>query len=64
LQQRDSPIIIRLPAQTRISNPEDIAQQGQGYLAALQQSQTYQVSGNQLTVFGNGNQKLLQYVAQ
>jgi polar amino acid transport system substrate-binding protein len=52
------------PVGTGMACPEDVAQQGQLYLAALQLSQTYQVSGNQLTITGNGNQKLLQYVAQ
>jgi ABC-type amino acid transport substrate-binding protein/heat shock protein HslJ len=52
------------PVGTGMACPEEIAQQGQLYLAALQQSQGYQVSGDQLTITGNGNQKLLQYVAQ
>jgi polar amino acid transport system substrate-binding protein len=52
------------PAPTQMACPEDIAQQGQSYLAALQQSQSYEVSGNQLNIFGSGGQKLLQYVAQ
>jgi heat shock protein HslJ len=52
------------PAPTQMACPADIAQQGQTYLTLLQQSQSYDVSGNQLTIFGSGNQKLLQYVAQ
>jgi ABC-type amino acid transport substrate-binding protein/heat shock protein HslJ len=52
------------PAPTQMACPADIAQQGQTYLMLLQQSQSYDVSGNQLTIFGSGNQKLLQYVAQ
>jgi ABC-type amino acid transport substrate-binding protein/heat shock protein HslJ len=52
------------PVGTGMACPEDVAHQGQVYLAALQLSQTYQVSGNQLTITGSGNQKLLQYVAQ
>jgi ABC-type amino acid transport substrate-binding protein/heat shock protein HslJ/uncharacterized protein affecting Mg2+/Co2+ transport len=52
------------PAPTQMACPEDISQQGQTYLTLLQQSQSYDVSGNQLTIFGSGNQKLLQYVQQ
>jgi heat shock protein HslJ len=44
--------------------PEDVAAQGRTYMAELQQSQTYEVAGNQLTIFAASGQKLLEYVAQ
>jgi ABC-type amino acid transport substrate-binding protein/heat shock protein HslJ len=50
--------------QTGMACPEDVTLQAQTYIAALQQSQSYQVSGNQLNITGSGGQKLLQYVAQ
>jgi len=52
------------PGQTGMACPEDVTLRAQTYLSDLQQSQSYQVSGNQLTIFGGGDQKLLQYVAQ
>jgi polar amino acid transport system substrate-binding protein len=52
------------PAQTGMACPEDVTLQAQAYMAALQFSQSYEVSGNQLNITGNGGQKLLQYVAQ
>jgi heat shock protein HslJ len=55
---------VGMPAQTGMACADDIALQAQSYIAALQQAQSYQVSGNQLTIFGNSEQKLLQYVAQ
>jgi ABC-type amino acid transport substrate-binding protein/heat shock protein HslJ len=57
-------LTVGAPALTGMACPEDVAQQGQMYIAALQLSQTYQVSGNQLTIFANTGQKILQYVAQ
>lgn len=57
-------LTVGAPAQTGMACPEDVASQAQAYIAALQLSQSYQVSGDQLTIFGDGNQKLLQYVAQ
>jgi heat shock protein HslJ len=59
-----STLTVGLPVGTAMACPEDVTQQAQLYLAALQLSQTYQVSGNQLNIFGSGNQKLLEYVAQ
>jgi L-cystine transport system substrate-binding protein len=55
---------IGLPATTAMACPNDVAQQGRNYLAALQLAYSYQVAGNQLTIFGNTGQKLLQYAAQ
>jgi len=55
---------VGLPATTGMACPDDITKQAQTYLAALQASQSYQVSGNQLTIFAASGQKLLEYVAQ
>jgi ABC-type amino acid transport substrate-binding protein/heat shock protein HslJ len=57
-------VTVDLPATTGMACPDDIATQGRTYLAELQQSQTYQISGNQLNIFAASGQKLLQYVAQ
>jgi heat shock protein HslJ len=57
-------LTVGAPVQTGMACPEDVAQQAQTYIAALQQSQSYDVSGNQLNIAGSGGQKLLQYVAQ
>ncbi len=59
-----STLTVGLPVTTGMACPEDVASQGQAYLAALQQSATYQVSGSQLTIFAASGQKLLQYAAQ
>ena len=55
---------VGLPVTTGMACPDDIASQGQLYLADLQQAQRYEVSGNQLTLFAASGQKLLQYVTQ
>jgi polar amino acid transport system substrate-binding protein len=57
-------VTVGLPATTGMACPEDVAAQGRTYMAELQQSQTYQVSGNQMTIFAASGQKLLEYVAQ
>jgi len=57
-------LTVGAPVQTGMACPEDVTLQAQSYIAALQLSQSYEVSGNQLNIFGSGSQKLLQYVAQ
>jgi ABC-type amino acid transport substrate-binding protein/heat shock protein HslJ len=57
-------LTVGAPVQTGMACPEDVMLQAQSYIAALQLSQSYEVSGNQLNIFGSGSQKLLQYVAQ
>jgi heat shock protein HslJ len=57
-------LTVGAPVQTGMACPEDVARQAQTYIAALQQSQSYDVSGSQLNITGSGGQKLLQYVAQ
>jgi len=52
------------PTTTGMACEDAVAQQAGMYITALQQSQSYQVSGNQLTIFGDGDQRLLQYVSQ
>ena len=42
--------------------PEDVAPRHRHIPGAAAASQTYQVSGNQLTIFAASGQKLLQYV--
>ena len=59
-----APLTVGLPVPTGMACPDDVATQGQTYLAALQQSATYQVAGTQLTIFAASGQKLLQYAAQ
>jgi heat shock protein HslJ len=49
---------------TGMACPEDVAAQARTYMAELLQSQTYQVSGNKLTIFAASAQKLLEYAAQ
>jgi ABC-type amino acid transport substrate-binding protein/heat shock protein HslJ len=57
-------LTVGAPVLTSMACPEDVALQAQTYIAALQLSQSYQVSGNQLNITGSGGQKLLQYVGQ
>jgi heat shock protein HslJ len=57
-------VTVGAPVTTGMACPDDVATQARTYLAALQQSQTYQISGNQLLIFGGSGQKLLQYVVQ
>ena len=52
------------PVLTSMACPEDVMTQAQTYLAALQLSYRYEVSGNQLTIFDSIGTKLLQYAAQ
>lgn len=57
-------LTVGLPATTGIACPADVATQASTYLAALQQSQTYQVANGRLTIFNSAGQKLLDYTAQ
>jgi heat shock protein HslJ len=55
---------IGLATGTSMACDETITEQANGYLAALPQVATYQVSGNQLTLNSSSGQRLLQYVSQ
>jgi len=57
-------LTISQPVGTGMACAEDVTTQAQHYLAALQQSQTYQVSGNELLIMGGSGQRLVQYTAQ
>ena len=57
-------VTVGIGTTTGMACPDDVATQGRTYMAELQQSQTYQISGNQLTIFAASGQKILQYVAQ
>jgi ABC-type amino acid transport substrate-binding protein/heat shock protein HslJ len=59
-----STVTVGMGTTTGMACPEDVAAQARTYMAELQQSQTYQVSGNQLTISAASGQTLLQYVAQ
>jgi heat shock protein HslJ len=57
-------VTVGLGTSTGMACPDDVAAQARAYMAELQQSQTYQVSGNELIIFAASGQKLLQYTAQ
>ncbi len=54
-------VTVGMPVGTGMACPDDVATQARTYLAQLQAAQTYQISGNKMTMFATSGQKLLEY---